>query len=146
MIRALDACEEAIGIYIFSDIQWKLHNESNVKHESLINNLTVLEKSLNKLNIPLIAINTNEYQSLPSDLCMLSKHHQIQHVFWNNEFGLNESKRDIQTAKTLLNEGIRVLTYHDQVVYESGFLKTDQGKPFSVFTPFIKEMGWKFLY
>ena len=49
--NALDNCEEVIGIYIFSQLQWKTHNESNVKLEFLLENLTFLEKSLSKLNI-----------------------------------------------------------------------------------------------
>ena len=57
LINAMKDCQEVIGIYIFSAEQWNLHNESNVKHEFLVNNLTDLEKSLNNLNIPLITIN-----------------------------------------------------------------------------------------
>ena len=53
--NALDNCDEIIGIYIFSQSQWKAHNESNVKLEFLIKNLTFLEQSLSKLNIPLIS-------------------------------------------------------------------------------------------
>ena len=136
LINALNECKEVIGVYIFSANQWKLHNESNIKHEFLINNLTDLEKSLDNLNIPLITINSTNYDSVPRDLCSFSKQHQINHVFWNNEFGVNESARDIQASRTLNQEGIAVSRYHDQVIYEPGFLKTGQGKPFSVFTPF----------
>ena len=56
LIDAINLCEEVIGIYFFSETQWKLHNESNVKHEFLINNLVLMEESLSELNIPLIDI------------------------------------------------------------------------------------------
>ena len=39
---ALSECEEVLAIYIFSDSQWEIHNESNIKHEFLINNLILL--------------------------------------------------------------------------------------------------------
>ena len=136
LTNALNDCEEVIGVYIFSANQWNLHNESNIKHEFLINNLVDLEKSLERLNIPLIAINSETYDSISIDLCSFLKQHQINHIFWNNEFGFNESQRDLQVSKSMNREHISVSNYHDQVIYEPGFLKTAQGKPFSVFTPF----------
>ena len=134
--NALNACEEVVAFYIFSKKQWKLHNESNIKHEFLINNLISLDKSLRSLNIPLITINTEDYNSLPGDLCFLSSQHKIGHIFWNNEFGFNETERDFRASKELAQESIGVSSFHDQVIYEPGFLKTGQGNPFSVFTPF----------
>ena len=65
---ALDKCDEVLAFYVFSDYQWEAHNESNIKHEFLINNLNSLEESLEKLNIPLIAVNTHSYKTLPKDL------------------------------------------------------------------------------
>ena len=61
LLSALSQCEEVQGIYIFSQSQWDLHNESNIKHDFLITNLTLLEESLAKLNIPLVVINTESY-------------------------------------------------------------------------------------
>jgi len=58
LLSALTHCEEVVGLYIFSQTQWDHHNESNIKHEFLINNLNALEQSLAKLNIPLVVINT----------------------------------------------------------------------------------------
>ena len=136
LIKALHKCEEVIGVYVFSDSQWNLHNESNIKHEFLINNLIDLEKSLDRLNIPLIGINSKTFNSLAGDLNSLLKQHEINHIFWNNEFGFNESQRDLQVSKLMDQEGISVSSHHDQVIYKPGFLKTGQGKPFSVFTPF----------
>ena len=36
LLSALNQCEEVVGLYIFSQTQWDLHNESNIKHEFLI--------------------------------------------------------------------------------------------------------------
>ena len=65
---ALKKYEEVLAIYIFSQSQWESHNESNIKHEFLINNLILLKESLEHLGIPLIAINTESYKTLPKDL------------------------------------------------------------------------------
>ena len=68
LMSASEACDELIGIYIFSKSQWALHNESFVKLEFLHKNIIQLEQSLQKLNIPLIVMETNNYESLSSDL------------------------------------------------------------------------------
>ena len=134
--NALDNCEEVIGIYIFSQHQWKAHNESNVKLEFLIKNLILLEKSLSKLNIPLITIKTESFDSLPKDLSSFVVSNKVGQIFWNNEFGVNESKRDLLSCTMLEKENVKTSRFDDQVIYEPGYLKTGQGKPFSVFTPF----------
>ncbi|MDA9925359.1 DNA photolyase family protein [Gammaproteobacteria bacterium] len=136
LLSALNQCAEVVGIYIFSQTQWDLHNESNIKHEFLINNLTVLEQSLAKLNIPLVAINTKTYKTLSKDLCSFLVDQKIDHAFWNNEFGYNETKRDQSVIKALEKVNIQTSQFNDQIIFEPGFLKTGQGKPFSVFTPF----------
>ena len=133
---ALEKYEEVLAIYIFSQSQWEPHNESNIKHEFLINNLILLKESLEHIGIPLIAINTESYKTLPKDLSSFCADQKIDHVFWNNEFGLNEADRDSASIKTLNKISIESSSYNDQVIYEPGFLKTGQGKPFSVFTPF----------
>ena len=136
LLSALDQCEEVIAIYIFSEMQWELHNESNIKYEFLLKNLTQLQKSLATLNIPLIAINTDSYKTLPHDLSLFAAEQKIGCVFCNNEFGVNEAVRDKNSIDCLKKYNIQLSSFNDQVIYQPGFLKTGQGKPFSVFTPF----------
>ena len=133
---ALRNCDEVIAIYIFSQSQWEIHNESNIKQEFLFNNLIQLKEALANLNIPLIAINTDSYKTLPQDLSSFAAEQKIKHVFYNNEFGFNEKVRDRHSKNCLKKNNIQVSSFNDQVIYEPGFLKTGQGKPFSVFTPF----------
>ena len=42
---AIKECDEVLAIYIFSQYQWKTHNESNVKHEFLLSNLKKLQEA-----------------------------------------------------------------------------------------------------
>ena len=133
---AMEKCSQIVGIYLFSEAQWNLHNESNIKHEFLINNLTSLDKTLSRLNIPLIAINTDSYETLPKDLLTFLVEYKIDNIFWNNEFGVNETDRDIAVERNLYENNIQISRFNDQVIFKPGYLKTGQGNPFSVFTPF----------
>jgi myo-inositol-1(or 4)-monophosphatase len=78
---ALSNCDEVLAIYIFSQSQWEIHNESNIKQEFLFNNLTELKEALANLNIPLVAINTDSYKTLPQDLSSFAVEQKINHVF-----------------------------------------------------------------
>ena len=54
-----EACtnySEVHAIYLYSPKQLNTHNESNVKIDFLIQNLTILTNNLNKFNIPLLII------------------------------------------------------------------------------------------
>ena len=136
LASALSSCNEVLGLYLFSQSQWEIHNESNIKQEFLLKNLTHLKESLEKLNISLIALNTDSYRTLPKDLSSFCIEQNINHVFCNNEFGFNETERDQNSIDLLKKNNIQFSFFNDQVIYEPGFLKTGQGKPFSVFTPF----------
>ena len=136
LTSALSSCNEVLGLYLFSQSQWEIHNESNIKQEFLLKNLTHLKESLEKLNISLIALNTDSYRTLPKDLSSFCIEQNINHVFCNNEFGFNETERDQNSIDLLKKNNIQFSFFNDQVVYEPGFLRTGQGKPFSVFTPF----------
>ena len=136
LLSALNQCEEVLGIYIFSQTQWDLHNESNIKHEFLINNLTVLEQSLAKLNIPLVAINTESYKTLSKDLCSFLVDQKIDHAFWNNEFGYNETKRDQSAIEALEKVNIQTSQFNDQVIYRARLSKDWSRKSFLSFYTF----------
>lgn len=136
LLKAAKSCDELISVYFFSKDQWALHNESNVKLEFLYNNLIFLEQALKKLNIPLCIIETKDYESLSNDLASFAQLHSVKHIYWNNEFGINEERRDTAVLNTLKDVNISSTNFIDQVIYEPGFLKTGQCKPFSVFTPF----------
>jgi len=136
LTSAMNQCKEIVGIYIFSQTQWEIHNESNIKHEFLLRNLDKLKDSLQELNVPLVAFNSDSYRTLPQDLSSFASMNKIDHVFCNNEFGINETKRDKNSSDLLKKQGIQFSSFNDQVIYEPGFLTTGQGNPFSVFTPF----------
>ena len=108
LLEAANSCDELIGVYIFSQKQWNLHHESNVKQDFLIQNLFTLEKQLKKLNIPLVVLQTDTFKALPEDLQKFIDIHQIKSCHWNNEFGVNENKRDDAVEILLRTNSIQI--------------------------------------
>ena len=123
-------------IYVFCETQTKNHNEANCKIDFLIRSLKDLSKALDKKNIILTVLKSKNMLGMPQlilDYCIKRK---VKRLFFNNEFGDDEKNRDEAVKALLENNEIIIESFHDKVVFEPGFLKTGQGKPFSVFTPF----------
>ena len=137
--HAFEESEVIHAIYIFSKKQLKMHNEANVKVDFLVQNLFSLAKKLDELNVPLTIIDNDGFHEDLSVIKKFLEAKDIDKVFWNNQFGVNEANRDISVKNYLTEKNIEIETFNDQVIYEPGFLKTGQNAPYSVFTPFKKK-------
>jgi deoxyribodipyrimidine photo-lyase len=141
---ACKSSEEVQVVYIFSKNQLTSHNESSVKIDFIVKNLFVLEKSLSKLNIPLTIIQSDGFHEDPKLIQDLSLKRNIDKVYWNKQFGEDESNRDFIAVDLLEKSNIKAESFYESVMYEPGFLKTGQGTPYSVFTPFKRKWIEKF--
>jgi len=137
--NAFENSEKVHAIFIFSNKQLKKHNEANVKIDFIIKNLFLLEKKLTELNVPLTIIKSDGFDNDASLIREFIDKKNINTVFWNNQFGEDEAIRDRQVQNYLESKNINVNIFNDQVLYEPGFLKTGQGLPYSVFTPFKRK-------
>jgi deoxyribodipyrimidine photo-lyase len=137
--NAFENSEKVHAIFIFSKKQLEKHNEANVKIDFIIKNLIQLEKKLTELNVPLTIIKSDGFDNDASLIGKFIDKKNIDKVFWNNQFGEDETNRDRLVINYLDSKNINVNIFNDQIVYEPGFLKTGQGLPYSVFTPFKRK-------
>lgn len=131
--------EEVIAIYIISPTQWENHHDAKVKISLWIRSLLSLQKELEKLNIPLLILESNKYQNISSDLYGLLKEKNCKNLYFNNEYPVNELRRDRTIYREFKEKGIGVFTFHDQVIHPPGTLKTKAGGNFSVYSPFKRK-------
>ena len=136
---ACSQSKEVHGVYIYSKNQLELHNEANSKIEFIIENLKSLEKSLNKINIPLTVISSDGFNEDPKKILNLLNERSITDVYWNNQFGIDEELRDKKVEELLTYNNIKSFSYDSQTLFPAGTFKTGEGKPYSVFTPFKKK-------
>ena len=137
--NAFEQAKNVHAVFIFSNNQLKKHNEANVKIDFLKSNLFLLEEKLDKLNVPLTIIDSDGFNNDTSLIEQFIEKKNIKKVFWNNQFGEDEAIRDKLVKILLDKKNIDYETYNDQIIYEPGFLKTGQGLPYSVFTPFKRK-------
>ena len=120
--NAFEHSKKVHAIYIFSNKQLKKHNEANIKIDFIIKNLFLLEKKLTELNIPLTIIESDGFDNDASLISKFIDKKNIDKVFWNNQFGEDEARRDNLVQNDLVSKNIIVNTYNDQIIYEPGFL------------------------
>ena len=137
--EACKSSEEVHAIYIYSQNQNKEHNEANCKIDFFIENLKDFSKSLSKVNIPLTIINSDGFNDNPEIIKKYIELNSIEKIFWNNQFGADEIKRDESVKDFLQNASIEIKTFDEQVVFAPGSILTGEGKPYSVFTPFKRK-------
>ena len=131
--------DEVHAIYIYSSKQNDLHNEANCKIQFIIENLKDLEQTLSKINIPLTIINSVDFNDNLHIIFDLIKERSFNKVFFNNQFGNDEKKRDEQIISSFNKNAIEFSSYDEKVIYPPGFIRTGEDKPYSVFTPFKKK-------
>ena len=136
---ACSQSKEVHGVFIYSKNQLELHNEANSKIEFIIENLKSLEKSLNKINIPLTVVISDGFNEDPKKILNLLNERSITDIYWNNQFGIDEESRDKKVEELLTHNNIKFFSYDSQTLFPAGTFKTGEGKPYSVFTPFKKK-------
>ena len=57
---------------------------------------------------------------------------------------MDENNRDAEIIKLFKDKNYYFEHFDDQIFFKPGFIKTNEGKPYSVFTP-LKESGLNFL-
>jgi deoxyribodipyrimidine photo-lyase len=71
----------------------------------------------------------------------ITSDYQIDAVFCNRDYEPETIRRDKQVEQLLQQRGIVFHTFRDQVIFESDEILKDDGKPYTVFTPYSKK--WK---
>ena len=66
---------------------------------------------------------------------------EVKSVICNHDYEPYAKKRDETVSNWLASHGIEFKSYKDQVVFEKNEILKDDGKPYTVFTPYMKK--WK---
>jgi deoxyribodipyrimidine photo-lyase len=82
------------------------------------------------------------YYGLPADIyTQLLKKYRVSKVFINGDYEPYAQQRDTQVEKLLKTHGATLHSYKDQVIFEKDEVVKDDGKPYTVFTPYSRR--WK---
>lgn len=138
---ALSAAMEqgpVLAVYMISPAQWHSHDDAPAKVDFWLRNLSALKDELKALNVPLLIVHADTWDKAPMALLGLCKTHGIEQVHVNEEYGVNEEKRDRAVKAELGKQGIGFTRHVDQLFFKPGSVLTKSGGYFKVYTQFRK--------
>ncbi|MBA1316190.1 deoxyribodipyrimidine photo-lyase [Pseudomonas monteilii] len=138
---ALSAASErgpTIALWLVSPAQWLAHDDAACKVDFWLRNLRDVRQSLEGLNIPLLIRSIDTWEQAPQAVLEVCRQHQVASVHWNEEYGINEKRRDDATRALLEKSGIQAHSHLDQLFFRPGTVLTRSGDYFQVFSQFKK--------
>jgi deoxyribodipyrimidine photo-lyase len=129
-----------LPIFIFDPlILNKLENKSDRRVKFIHESLQEIQDSLLQMGASLCVLHKT-----PADAFeyLLSKY-KIQKVFNNHDYEPYAIQRDNSIAALLKKQHIDFISYKDQVIFEKTEVVKEDGKPYTVFTPYSRK--WKSL-
>ncbi len=136
LYNALLEHRRVVAVFYATPDQWREHLLAPVKAEFIWRNLAALRDALASLNVPLHVRVVPRFDDSVDDLLALCRQWQCTAVFANREYAVNELRRDDSAAQRLQQNEIAWHCYDDALLLPPHAVRTQQGQPFKVFTPF----------
>jgi deoxyribodipyrimidine photo-lyase len=123
-------------LFIFdSEILNKINDKKDARVEFIYNTINTLRDELHKHGSSLLVLhNTPEkaWQQLLED-------YDVRQVYTNHDYEPYAKTRDEAINKLLAKQGATLNTFKDQVIFEKDEVVKDDGKPYTVFTPYSRK-------
>lgn len=136
LFRAAEDKEGALAVYFICDEMLTNHVVAPVRVDFIRRHLSILNDDLNQLNIPLVVIRISKTVDIVPHLQSLVKKHQVEELFFNAEYPIDEFNRDKHVSEILRAQDLIVKRFHDRVIIPPGMIRNGKGEPYKVFTAF----------
>ena len=127
-----------IAVYIISAQVWRMHDIAACRVDFILRHLQILSDELRALNIPLLIIHADHIKQVPELLLQLMQAHHVDALYFNEQYEIDEMRRDGAVENLLKLHRVKVFSYTDQLMVAPGELLTMAGNYYTVFTPFKK--------
>lgn len=132
LIEALKSSEEVMSVFIFDQQILQELPIDDARVSFIYDIITNLNKKLKEYESSVLCLHGNPLQVWEE----LITQFEISTVYANKDYEPYARDRD-KNVKTLLNQhGIDFKLYKDQVIFEESEIVKDDGKPYTVFTPY----------
>lgn len=133
----------SVALFVMTPQQWLEHHDAPAKVSFWLRNLQTLSDSLAKLNIPLLVKTCGTYDEVPAVVTKAAKANGCEHLCFNREYEVNETRRDDAVMTACQNSNIAVQRFHDRVIVPPREIETGGGAFYKVFTPYKKVWNQK---
>jgi deoxyribodipyrimidine photo-lyase len=138
---ALKERGNVIPLFIFdTEILEKLTDKSDRRISFIFDHLLQIKEKLEQNGSSLLI-----RHGKPADVIeKLADEFEIAAIYANHDYEPYASQRDEEIGKLLKSKGIDFRTFKDQVIFEKSEVTKDDGKPYSVYTPYMKQ--WRSVF
>ncbi len=138
LFHALSTGLEVLPIFIFdTDILSQLDTDSDRRVSYIHDSLSLINRQLGDQKSGL-----KTYLGTPLEVfTKLTEEYAIDSVYCNRDYEPQAIERDLLIKNFLNSKGINLHDYKDQVIFEKSEITKDDGKPYTVYTPYSKK--WK---
>lgn len=138
LYRALKSGTRVLPIFIFdSNILDALSSKQDARVTFIHQEVARLKMDLEKMGSSLLTFNTTPVQAFSQ----LLKDYNVTKVFSNRDYETYAQQRDREIFELLAKSNIEFKGAKDHVIFEKDEVTKDDGKPYTVFTPYSKK--WK---
>lgn len=139
LFMASQECRDGLAAIFYIPVKtWKSHHMSGCQVNLILDQLGTIHPQLEKLNIPLITVKVETFDDCVKHLDEFMDKHQIEAVYLNRQYELNERLRDDKLEHLVKSKDRKFAAYDDTVLCPPGKIFTPKGVPYTVFTPFKK--------
>lgn len=138
LFQACSHHDKVRAVYILCHGQWDEHHTAPIRRDYERRCVNALGAELAKLGVVLEILQANDFSDVAGCLNTYINEHQVQHLYANKEYLLNECSRDEAVASQVK---ISCHWFKDRVIFEPGEILKQDGTPYQVFSPFAR--NWR---
>jgi len=136
LYHALKSESLVLPVFIFDrEILDKLEDRDDARVTFIFETIIQLDKQLHQYGSSLLVL----YDKAEAAWHTLLKKYNITAVYANHDYEPYARERDENVGKLLSKHGVAFNTFKDQVIFEKGEVQKDDGKPYTVYTPYNRK-------
>ncbi|QCI21023.1 deoxyribodipyrimidine photo-lyase [Buchnera aphidicola (Hyperomyzus lactucae)] len=132
--------DKVLGLFIDTPIQWSQHHVSKKKISFFKHHLVFLKEELFKLNIILYYHESTNFLNSIEYLIYFCQKHEINNIFYNYQYEINERNRDHLAKKKLSEKGFFIKGFHDNLLVTTEKIKNTKNETYKNFSFFKKKI------
>ncbi len=134
LYHALKENKNILPLFIFdTEILNKLEDKADLRVTFIYQSLTLMQKQLQEMGSSLLVLHGNPIE--------IFKKQNPKAVYTNHDYEPYARKRDGVVKDILEEKGAAFKTFKDNVIFEKDEVTKDDGKPYTIFTPYSRK--WK---
>jgi len=138
LYHALKSGKEVQPIFIFDvEILEKLEDKTDARVSFIHSQIVRLKQELNEMGADLWVFHAKPLEVFND----LINKHNIDSIFTNHDYEPYAKQRDEAIEKLIQSKNISLHSFKDQCIFEKDEIVKDDGKPYTVFTPYSRK--WK---